>query len=269
MDPQVEQHIANLQDTDPDVHYSAANALGEIGENAITDLADKLKYGNETMRRQVTDTSWQSSSAPEIFAQITTRKNEDEFARQKAADALAKIGIPAVPFLLEASKSANASARRRAIEALQQVGDSVALPRRILAYSPWSAQDRTSLLEKLRLVQYDKHDLTVLYQFPDTFALCQAVLKEEDVAARAGVQEVLNWLLLLRCSDADPSKQSEELVRPVRGGEPDAKPDTLLRAGQEPEKKGEDVPPQASVWQRLFRKRKREAPPETASHHKS
>ncbi|MCW3099655.1 MAG: hypothetical protein JWL77_5273 [Chthonomonadaceae bacterium] len=252
--PKVEEHLADLRDENESVSQDDVDILGEEGDNAITDLADKLKYGNETMRRQVTDTSWQSSSAPEIFAQITTRKNEDEFARQKAANALAKIGIPAVPFLLEASKSANASARRRAIEALQQVGDSVALPRRILAYSPWSAQDRTSLLEKLRLVQYDKHDLTVLYQFPDTFALCQAVLKEEDVAAREGAQEVLNWLLLLRSSQSDPSKQAQELLRPVQGGEPKTKADTLLRAGQEPEK---DVSPplaKTTVWQRLLGK---------------
>jgi HEAT repeat protein len=55
-------------------------------------------------------------------------KDEDWQVRQAAAEALGKIGSPAVPALLEALKDGNWRARKAAAEALGKIGDRQALP---------------------------------------------------------------------------------------------------------------------------------------------
>jgi HEAT repeat protein len=55
-------------------------------------------------------------------------KDEEWWVRQAAAEALGKIGSPAIPALLEALKDGMALVRQAAAEALGKIGDPQALP---------------------------------------------------------------------------------------------------------------------------------------------
>ncbi|MCW3097793.1 MAG: lyase [Chthonomonadaceae bacterium] len=258
MDKQLEQYIARLKDADPDVRRSAANALGKIGGPSVTlALIESLKDENYLVRQNAVIALRKIGDASAIPALIQVLPDEDDYVRREVAAALNKIGTSAVPALIEALKDKEGRVRWRAAEALKRIGDSDTLPRKILASSRWSARERIDVLEKLRHVH--KAEWTLHYTIPETRTLCQIVLNETDADASKGAQSVLEWLkggqYLLRASQPDPSKQSEELVRPVRGGEPEMSPDSLLRASDGSE---EDVsPPLAKprVWERLFGKR--------------
>jgi hypothetical protein len=188
---------------------------------------------------------------PLVAAYITDLQDENYIVRWNASIVLGQIGdASAVPSLIEALKDKNEYVRKRAAFALGRIGDSDTLPRKILAVSQWSVQERINVLKQLRRVRYiglnsHRTELTLPYTFPDTRSLCQMVLNEDDDDARTGARSVLNWLNgdrhLLHASQSDPSRQSHELVRPAQG-EPAIEPDTLLRAGQEPERDIEPLP---------------------------
>jgi len=191
-----------------------------------------------------------------VPALIEALKDENSIVRSSAADALGNIGdASAVPALNEALKGEDWSVRRDAARALYQIGNAVILPRKILADARLSAQERINILDKLRRVRYKDYKHILSYNLPDTRTLCQTVLNEEDIAARTGAQAVLNHLNLLRASDAP----TDTLLRAHEGNMPEAQPETLLRASKESEKNAVPSVSQPTLWQRLFGKRANDA----------
>lgn len=229
--PQVAKHIEELKDRNSGVRKGAAFALGCVGD------------------------------ASAVLVLVEALKDEDKGVRIEAAYALGKIGdASAVPGLIEGLKDANTVIRRHAAEELKKIGDPHTLPRKILADARWSARERINVLDSLRRVRYNAKDITVRYEFPETRALCQAILNETDVEARKGAQAVLDWLNgdqhLLLASERNIATEGQELLSPAQGGEPEMRSDTLLRAGQEPEQELEAIPVKPPIWQRLLGKRK-------------
>jgi HEAT repeat protein len=215
--PQVAYYVQALKDKDENVREQAAEALGEIRDaTGVPALIDALKDKDENVREQVARALGNIGDAAAVPALIEALKNADEHVRMYAASALGKFGdATAVPALMEALKDENRIVRGLTTEALEQIGDVAAvpalikalkdkdvrkqaanalgkigdsqtLPRKILAASPFSAQQKIEVLDALRQV--------LGYRFPDTSALCQMVLAEEDSDARIGAQAVLNLL---------------------------------------------------------------------------
>ena len=91
---------------------------------------------------------------------------------------------------------------------------------------------------------------------PDTRTLCQTVLNEQSVDAKAGANTALNWLNgeleLVIASQRDTANDAQELVRGSQAGNQDARPGALLRASCEPEEKGEPRRVRLTLWQRGF-----------------
>ena len=253
--------ITQLNDEHSFVRSTAATALGQIGDaSAVPALIEALKDEDHHVRWKAGDGLGKIGDASAVPALVEALQDKVEWVRQSAAEALGKIGGASAGLaLIEALKDKDEHVRRSAADALGKIGDSDTLPRKILAVSRWSAEERITVLEKLRRVSYKDKAITLLYTFPETRALCQVVLNEEDSEAREGARIVLNWLdggrYLLRGSQADTSKQSEELLRPVQGGEPETEAETLLRASDEAEKDAESIPTLPTVWQRIFGKR--------------
>lgn len=289
---QLAQHIANLKDKDKDVRRTATLALGDIGDtaavpallgvlrdrdafvrncaadalgrigdaSAIAALMEALKDENKGVRCNAANALGRLGDAFAVPALVDALQDEDEYFCKCAVDALGKIGTPAIPALIMALKAEKQFICHMVAGALGAIGDSDTLPRRILADSRCSAQERTDILERVRRVRYNDASIDLHYRFLETPALCRTVVNEEDAAAREGAQSVLNWLnggrYLLRASQPDTGKQAQELVRPAPGGEYETKPGALLRAAAEPEKEGTLLPLQPTAWQRLFGKRK-------------
>lgn len=194
-------------------------------------------------------------------ALIEALVDEDCGVRCCAAEALGRIGeLRAVPALVMAWHARKVPERYLSYAALRKIGEGGGLPRKILADARLSAQERVDMLEKLRRVygiekgvagNRDDKD-----PFPATPLLCQAVLGEENADARRGALAVLNWLNgeqhLLHASQADLSRQAQELVRPSRICVDNTAPETLMRAAETSEISPQKASPPPALWQRLF-----------------
>ena len=267
--PAIPALLEVMKDREDYPRRHAAEVLIKIrASSAIPALIMLLKdnYSDSKIFSNAARVLWNLGDVSAIPVFIDALKAEDEWVRSSAALGLCYFAnvsayitdVSAVPALIDAIKDKSKHVRSSAARALKRIGDADTLPRKILVVSQSSPQDRIELLEKLRRVRYRDEDISLRYKFPDTRALCQMVLNEQNAAAREGAQSVLDWIndgsKLLRASQADTTKQSGELVRPTYGGDPETKPETLLRASDE-QRKDVDVPPkQATVWQRLFGK---------------
>jgi hypothetical protein len=199
----IAKHIKALKSPYSDDSLQAAYELGELGAIcAVSALSVALKEGNEDLRAS-------------------------------AAYALGKIGdVSAVPALIATRKDNDSSVRQIAARALGKIGDAVTLPRKILADTRFSVQERISLLEMLRNVYFNDSFTTLRYKFPDTRTLCQMVLEQDDIDVKAGAQQVLNLLdgnILLRASQR-ATTEAQELLRGASPTEVTTDPNELLRA---------------------------------------
>jgi len=147
-----------------------------------------------------------------------------------------------------------------AAHVLEQIGDSTTLPRKILAERRLSAQERIAALDDLRKVRCQLGDITFRYTFAATRALCKTVLEEEDEAARAGAQTVLNWLdgdrHLLQSSQRSTEPDAQELLRAARSATSEPSSETLLRGADAPEENADPSPARRLGWEWVFGKRR-------------
>ena len=281
-----------LQHKDVQVRQGSFDALIELAHpSAVPSLSEALKHKDRNVRWRAAYLLRKISSPSAIPALIEALKDKYDSGqpnraafyqfnfgppspwkesvnfRDEAADALGQIGdVSAVPVLIEMLKDTDGSVRSHCARALGEIGDSMTLPRKIVAYAQLPVRERINLLEMLRRIHckrghFNDMQRTLRYEFSDTRTLCQDILDEEDDEARKGAQSILNWLEgeqhLLHASRPDSDKQSHDLLRPVQGGEQEARPTTLVRAAEAPKEDKETVPPQPTVWHRLFGKRSR------------
>jgi HEAT repeat protein len=235
-------------------------------EAALSRPMRPTEYHHNRVRSDAAEILGKIGDASAIPALIEALQDEEPSVRGCAADALGRIGdVAAVPALIEAWNARDRWERRPSHDALWSMGDDVTLPRKILAETRFSPQERIDMLEKLRRVRGEGSDLignttARHYQFPETAALCEEVLWEEDADARKGAQSVLNWLTgerhLLHASQADEEKESRELVRAAEGSDWTAGLETLLRAAEPSEQPAKTPQPPPALWQRLFGKHK-------------
>lgn len=171
-------------------------------------------------------------SAVPVLITILRDNTKPGFDRADAARALGAIGDPSpILALIEAieltiEERKNVSIRACAAYSLAALGDSVTLPRKTIACSRLTAQERIEVLSALRRVRYKTEYITLKFKFPETHRLCEEMLNEYDVDARLGAQAVL--------------KRLDELD---------------LRVGSRPESDDRSVR-RPAFWRRLFAKRK-------------
>jgi hypothetical protein len=187
---------------------------------------------------------------PEIVRNVKRLKDENLMVRRDAEVALWKVGISAVPVLIEALYAEDLEVRKNAAFALREMGDSETLPRNIIATLQFSAQQKIEVLDALRRVHG--------YRFDDTQTLCRRVLEEDNAEVGKGAQAMLDLFdrrILVRASQRDAASEPQELLRASQGATSEAPPETLLRGAAEPEEEAE--PPQRrTLWERLVGKPK-------------
>ena len=227
-----------LKDSVSDVRRWAALALASIGIPAVPALIEALKDSKSDVRKWAAWALGEIKDPSAVAVLCEALKDSEVCIQNKAADALVRIGVPAVPALSEALKDSDSDVRWRVAVALGWIGDSKTLPRKILASSRLTAQKRIEALDALRKARRGAFT-TRLFSFPETRNLCESVLLEEDLDARTGAQAVLDWMNgdknLLRASQPDASKEGKELLR-AASGVPDIEPSSLLRASDKPVK---------------------------------
>lgn len=290
--PEVAKHIQALNGKHLSVCSDAVEALVEIGTAAVPALIQALKDGDFHGRRNsiqvlrgIGDAATVSVFVEEskakdrivrmvavlalgeigdtvaIPALIQALNDEDNSVSTSASMALQNIGAAAVPALIEASKDKSKKVRLNAAYVLGRIGDAESLPRKILAASQILIPERINVLADLRRVCYRVFDsyrwITLRYAFPETRTLCQTVLQEDDAAARAGAQAVLDWLNgrdLLRAAQRDTATEPQELLRAAQEETISIQPETLLREASTPQANADKPAPRRTLRERLFGK---------------
>ena len=120
----VSELISALGDASESASFSAAYALGEIGEPAVASLIDALRDGPDTVRQRASY-ALSEIGAPATPALTDLLGDENEEVCAVAADTLGDIGPTAreaIPALTGVLKSESPAVRRNATEALGIVG---------------------------------------------------------------------------------------------------------------------------------------------------
>ncbi len=120
--PAIPALIAALNDREYAVGFFAAKALAKIGRAALPALTEALKGKDENVRASLAARSlgeMKSNAEPAIPALITALNSE---ASGDAGEALDRIGLSAVPALIEALKDPHSYVRERAADVLGAIG---------------------------------------------------------------------------------------------------------------------------------------------------
>jgi HEAT repeat protein len=139
--PAVEPLIASLKDSKARVRERAAETLGRIGDaRAVDPLIACLKQPSPD---QATADGQDMSNGDESDDQKKARADEDSEVRQKAAEALGKLGSPAVAPLMACLDEKDPSVRSLAATALGQAHDARAIAPLIAHMVELSGKDPT------------------------------------------------------------------------------------------------------------------------------
>ncbi len=174
-DPQaVPALIQTLQDKNIWVRRAAAEALGEIGDpQAMPALIQTLQDEVKDVRRAVGKIG-DPQAVPDLIQYFEDQGKKD--VRRAAAEALGKIGAPAVPALIQALQDEDEDVRRAAAWALGQIGDRQAVPALIQAL-----QDENEDVRRAAALSLGKIGA------PAVPALLQALQDEDEDVRRAAV----------------------------------------------------------------------------------
>ena len=201
-EPAVEPLIRALKDENQFVRWGAALALGEIGDKrAVEPLINALKDEDSDVRMEAAEAldqmGWKPGYATEKAYYLVAKKEWDEAVKlgepaveplinalksrweAAAAEALVKIGEPAVEPLINALKDEDSSVRRKAAEALGEIGDERAVEPLINA-----------LKDEDSFVRWEAAEALVKIGEPAVEPLIHA-LKDEDSDVRAAAAMAL------------------------------------------------------------------------------
>lgn len=105
------EHVVGLRSTSPGARYSAALALGDMGERAAPAIPNLIALlGDEETVIRRTRLAGEAASRDARYT-----------IGSEAANALARIGMASVPALIESLKSENEEVRRNAYWALRAI----------------------------------------------------------------------------------------------------------------------------------------------------
>jgi HEAT repeat protein len=190
--PAVEPLIESLKDPKAQIRERAAEALGRIGDaRALAPLIACLK--NPDTDQPAAD-GQDMSNGDESDDQKKARADEDSQVRQKAAEALGKLGPPAVEPLMACLDEKDPSVRSLAATALGQTHDARAVAPLIAHLVELSGKDTTDEENSAGVNVHDSlRDALVALGKPVIKPLTEN-LKDKNVHVREDAADVLNQL---------------------------------------------------------------------------
>ncbi len=253
-EPEIEKYLDELRSEDMNLRYRAADGLTKIaGASAVPALIKLSRVKQANIRFHAAEVLCRIKEplvleylalalrdkrlhiryyAIEVLMKVGTSavallcaalKDEEPLVREIVASALGKIEEgEAVSALIESLQDADVNVQLQAAKSLNRLGDSFTLPRKVIACSKLSAQQRIDALEALRRVRFKRLSayFTLEYDFPNTLELCEVVSLTGDEELKAGAQIILNWLhgesALLHALQRDDLNASSVLLRPVK-----------------------------------------------------
>jgi HEAT repeat protein len=224
-DPQaVPALIQALGDSDSAVRAVSAEALGAIGDPQavpalIVALGDWGDWWSENVRRAAAE-ALVRIGAPAVPALIQALGDRSENVRRAAAEALVRIGAPAVPALIQALGDDEFRVRRAAAEALVRIG-APAVPALIQALGDRSENVRRAAAEALGAIGDPQAIPALIQALGDSDSAVRAV-SAEALGAIGDPQAVPPLIQALGDSDWDVRRAAAEALG--RLGNPQAVP---------------------------------------------
>lgn len=150
----VEPLIATLKDWSPDVRKAAIEALGQIkNTRAIEPLIAALKHEDRSgMRRAAAEALGQVKDARAAESLIVALQDGAHEVSIAAAEALGRIGAPAVEPLVAALKDGDSAMRKTAVEALIKIGAAPAVEPLIAVLKDGNRDMRNSAASALGMI---------------------------------------------------------------------------------------------------------------------
>ncbi len=190
--PAVPPLIASLKDPKPKVRERAAEALGRIGDaRAVEPLLACLKVPDTD---QAAADAQDMTNSEESDDQKNARAEEDSRVRQKAAEALGKLGPPALEPLIACLDEKDPSVRSLAATSLGQLHDSRALTPLIACMVELSGKDPTDEENSTGVNVHDSLRSALTELGEAAIKPLLECLKDKNVHVQEDAADVLNRL---------------------------------------------------------------------------
>jgi HEAT repeat protein len=220
------------------VRENAAEALGRIGDpHAIRPLLHALGEATAVVRRRAAQ-ALVAIGPPSIEPLIQEIWDPRPGIRQEVLETLAKIGAPAVAALIRTARYGKGQVQEDAFRVLGKIGGPHTLPRKVIAETRLTPQQRLEILKFL----------LAYHKLPSVRSFCQQALHEPNAAVKEGAYALLAELdrkILVRPSGPEGRESERELLRAAQNAGGAEAPHTLLRAsesGGDPERRGRKTP---------------------------
>lgn len=192
---EIDRLILEMKDDRRDVRSRAAYELGKHDDpRTLPPLIAALSDNDKFVR------SWAAGalakSGPSAIAPLLIAlETPDQTVGYYAAVALGELGdLRAVPLLASALRDGDWDIRPTAAAALAGLGDSAALPDRVLTEKGITGADRANILASLREVAYTDDQVQFRIRLPEVSDYCRGRSQSEDDAIRMGAIEALQAL---------------------------------------------------------------------------
>ncbi|MDH7593454.1 MAG: HEAT repeat domain-containing protein [Methanomicrobiales archaeon] len=144
---------AAMYDRDPGVRWISAHALGGMGRHAVSTLLEAMKDADPEVRWRAILALAEAGGADAIDELIECLNDEDTYVRERAAIALAGIGELAITACIRALKDSRTEVRKGAVLALGISGEPSAIPQ-LLEFTVSEDQEIATAAE--RALRYQK-----------------------------------------------------------------------------------------------------------------
>ncbi len=224
---------AALRDADSTVRGNASIALAKIGRPAVSVLVCELK-GPEVQARRSASSLLESLGADAeaaVSPLISALNDSDDAVTFNATRALAKVGLPAVPALIDASRNSASPVRIAALTALGEIGstanDTMAAIRERLA----DDIEDVRCVAAISLIRVIHRDVDLLESALDD--ACHLVRQHAAAAlgdlGPSGASAGQKLIRLLDDGDIDVRRQSAIALGRIRLVSPNAVPELIDR----------------------------------------
>ena len=236
-------YVALCNDTCPSVHYSVTRALVKIGEGSVLLLCVALKNQEHCVRYTAANALGEIGDIQAVEPLCVALKDVYVYVRHAAASALVQIGEGSILALCAALKDKDYSIRHTAASALANFGDATTLPLRILSTSIFTTEQRLNALETLSGVWSRRPGTYLPYKIGNVQKFCEDLCRQVDIeeSIKCGAEAVLaEWRQradateLLRTKTHNEPREAEELLRAASGSSGKAPPEELLRSADAP-----------------------------------
>jgi HEAT repeat protein len=239
-----------------DVIRSAVVALGSLGDRrAVETLCQALHYDSPHIRGRAARSLGEigdPSAVPDLIQAMQETRPEYWGTVCAAASTLGSLqDTRAVPALIKMTRKKGRIAGS-AQAALDSIGDSHTLPRKVVAEERLSVEERALTLEAMSRLGPIRN-LVAVYPIWNVAKYCTSLLEDEDWGVRTGAQKILTYCTSVRPSQAGKD-QNSTLLRAMMPSETTLSGERLLRATEAPPMAADPPPKKPNLLLRFFRR---------------